>query len=514
MTYWSEMMKKYKAAIYLRLSKEDIEENNSIDIQREITTKYAKEHGYNIVQEYIDNGYSGILDSRPALNRLITDITRNKIDMVIVKDMSRFTRDKNLTSYYTDVFFPDNDVRLISVTEYIDTGERYEIDDIVALKGIVNQSYLEDISQKIKAVKTNLKNQGKFIEASVAYGYKKDKLDKTKIVLDENVAYVVKEIFELFINNVEPTEIAKRLNSKHIQTPSQYLKLKNQGKYWTKSAVNRILNNPIYCGKLVLNKYESNINLKKRIANRKSKYKYLENTHEAIIKPEVFEEVQRIKGNITKEDLKEYVYLLKGLVFCKNCGRKMTYKNSKPIRIDKNGKVTGKKNELGYFICTEHYRHKDVCNEWIKIMETDLNKIVLSKISKRLKKLQLGKYANNIMSYKEMINPNLNEAKKVKNEISKRESNFKILYSKRVEEIISEEEFISKYNKYKTEILELKKKLDRLENNKIRHSSKSELNKLVIEFSKTKNFDNYIIKKLVEKIEIGKGGEVKITLKV
>ena len=238
-------MKDYKAAIYLRLSKEDIEANNSIDMQREITTNYAKQHSYNIIEEYVDNGYSGILDSRPALDKLITDITRNKINMLIVKDMSRLTRDKNLTSYYTDIFFPDNDVRLISVTEYIDTGERYEIDDVVALRGIVNQSYLEDISKKIKAVKTNLKKQGKFIEASVAYGYQKDKLDKTKIVLDENVAYVVKEIFELFINNVGPTEIAKRLNSKHIQTPSQYLKLKNQGKYWTKSIVNRILNNQI-----------------------------------------------------------------------------------------------------------------------------------------------------------------------------------------------------------------------------------------------------------------------------
>ena len=507
-------MKEYKAAIYLRLSKEDIEANNSIDMQREITTNYAKQHNYNITQEYVDNGYSGILNSRPALDKLITDITRNKINMLIVKDMSRLTRDKNLTSYYTDIFFPDNDVRLISVTECIDTGERYEIDDVVAIRGIVNQSYLEDISKKIKAVKTNLKKQGKFIEASVAYGYKKDKLDKTKIIIDENVAYVVKEIFKLFINNVGPTEIANRLNNNHIQTPSQYLELKNQGKYWTKSSVNRILNNPIYCGRLVLNKYENNIKLKKRIVARKNQYQYLENTHEAIIEPEVFEKVQKMKRNMTKDDLKEYVCLLKGLVFCKNCGRRMSYKNSSPIRIDKNGKVTGKKNNLGYFICTEHYRHKDVCNEWVKIKEIDLNKMVLDKISKRLKKLQLGKYAEDIMAYKESLNPNLNEAKKIKNEISKKESNFKILYSKKVEEIISEEEFIVEYNKYQEEITELKKKLDRLETNKISYSSKSELDKLIADFSETKKFDNAILKKLVEKIEIGEDNEVKITLKV
>ena len=94
------MMREYKAAIYLRLSKEDIEKNNSIDMQREITTKYAKDHNYKIVNEYVDNGYSGILNSRPELDKMIRDITLGKIDMLIVKDMSRLTRDKNLTSYF------------------------------------------------------------------------------------------------------------------------------------------------------------------------------------------------------------------------------------------------------------------------------------------------------------------------------------------------------------------------------------------------------------------------------
>ena len=255
------MMREYKAAIYLRLSKEDIEKNNSIDMQREITTKYAKDHNYKIVNEYVDNGYSGILNSRPELDKMIRDITLGKIDMLIVKDMSRLTRDKNLTSYFTDIFFPDNDVRLISVTEYVDTGERYEIDDAVALRGIVNQSYLEDISKKIKAVKTNLKNQGKFIEASVAYGYKKDNLDKRKIVIDEEVSSNIIEIFNLYIDGIGPVEIANRFNKRKIKTPSQYLNLKHQAQYWTKSMIARILVNPIYCGRLVTNKYYNDFKL-------------------------------------------------------------------------------------------------------------------------------------------------------------------------------------------------------------------------------------------------------------
>lgn len=204
-------MKEYKAGIYLRLSKEDTNTNNSIEAQRDITLKYAKEHNINVINEYVDNGYSGIIDSRPALNKMIIDILRKKIDMVIVKDLSRLTRDKNKTGYYTEIFFPDNDVRLVSVTEFIDSGERYEIDDTIMLRGIMNQSYIEDTSKKIKAVKTNMKKQGKYVEKNVPYGYKKDENDKYKVIVDEDVADNVKLTFNMYLNGFTQGEIAKYL---------------------------------------------------------------------------------------------------------------------------------------------------------------------------------------------------------------------------------------------------------------------------------------------------------------
>lgn len=204
-------MKEYKAGIYLRLSKEDTNTNNSIEAQRDITLKYAKEHNINVINEYVDNGYSGIIDARPALNKMIIDILRKKIDMVIVKDLSRLTRDKNKTGYYTEIFFPDNDVRLVSVTEFIDSGERYEIDDTIMLRGIMNQSYIEDTSKKIKAVKTNMKKQGKYVEKNVPYGYKKDENDKYKVIVDEDVADNVKLIFNMYLNGLTQGKIAKYL---------------------------------------------------------------------------------------------------------------------------------------------------------------------------------------------------------------------------------------------------------------------------------------------------------------
>ena len=128
-------------------------------------------NNYKVLKEYIDNGYSGILDSRPGLNEMMVDIQSGLINMVIVKDISRLTRNKNKTGWYTEVFFPDNDVRFISVTEFIDSGERYDIDDSIMLRGIANQYYIADISRKVRANKNAMKEAGKFVENKVPYGY-------------------------------------------------------------------------------------------------------------------------------------------------------------------------------------------------------------------------------------------------------------------------------------------------------------------------------------------------------
>ena len=243
-------MEKYRAGIYLRLSKEHSEENNSIEAQREITTNYAVKNGYKIVKEYADNGYSGILDSRPALDQMMIDISRGFINMVIVKDISRLTRNKNKTGWYTEIFFPDNDVRFISVTEFIDSGERYEIDDTIMLRGIANQYYITDISKKVKANKKAMKDSGQFVENSAPYGYKKSDSDKHKIIIDENVADNIRAIYNMYIEGKTSTQIAKYLDSKKIKSPSRYMKMKNWTKKWSDEQINDILRNPFYIGNM------------------------------------------------------------------------------------------------------------------------------------------------------------------------------------------------------------------------------------------------------------------------
>lgn len=242
-------MKEYRAGIYLRLSKEHEEKNNSIEAQREITTKYAIGKGYKIVKEYVDNGYSGILDKRPALNEMMLDITRGIIDMVIVKDISRLTRNKNKTGWYTEIFFPDNNIRFISVTEFIDSGDRYEIDDSIMLRGMANQYYITDISKKIRANKNAMKQTGQFVEHYAPYGYKKQENDKHKIIIDEDVADNIRKIYDMYIEGKKSNQIAEYLNSNKIKNPSRYMKLKNATKRWNTEQINDILRNPFYCRK-------------------------------------------------------------------------------------------------------------------------------------------------------------------------------------------------------------------------------------------------------------------------
>ena len=206
-------------------------------------------NGYKIVKEYADNGYSGILDARPKLNEMMIDIARGFINMVIVKDISRLTRNKNKTGWYTEIFFPDNDVRFISVTEFIDSGDRYEIDDSIMLRGIANQYYITDISKKIRANKKAMKESGQFVENCVPYGYKKEENDKHKVIIDENVADNIRKIYDMYIDGKTSSQIAEYLNSQKIKNPSRYMKLKNASRKWREGEISDILSNPFYCRK-------------------------------------------------------------------------------------------------------------------------------------------------------------------------------------------------------------------------------------------------------------------------
>lgn len=504
-------MNKYKACVYMRLSKEDINENNSITAQKEIAYNYAKKNGITIIKEYEDNGYSGMLDSRPAFNKMIYDILNRKINMVIVKDISRLTRDKNKTGYYTEVFFPNNDIRFVSVTEMIDSGERYEIDDTIMMRGIMNQCYVEDISKKVRAVLDNYKSQGRYVEYYVPYGYKKDENDKYKVITDENVVDNVKLIFDMYIQGFSQSQIANKLNEMGELTPKEYKGLKSVAGKWTQDIISRILSNPFYTGKMIINKSKSNIKTKKRKKTPKEDWIFVENTHEPIICQEQFEKVEEIRNKKFLKTKVKYEYLLRDLVYCGHCNAKMQYKYRSRTKI--HNKRLEKPQLTWYYKCRMIYRFPEICNRGHTIQEKVLNQIVIKSLKDKLKYIKIDKATNTITRGYKNINVSYKLLQKYKNLKMKIDNNMKILYNDRVEKKISTEKFKIHYNELKEKSKEYENKIEELKKECEKNISIKRLSQIIDDFKSGKEFTNDIMKELIEKIKVYEDKKIEIIFK-
>ncbi len=505
-------MREYKAGLYLRLSHEDIQENNSIEAQRVITTEYAIKHKYNIVDEYVDNGYSGMLDSRPGLNKMIVDILTNKINMVIVKDISRLTRDKNKTGYYTEVFFPDNDIRFISVTEMIDSGDRYEIDDSIMLRGIVNQYYVADMSRKIKSVKTNKKKNGEYVEYYVPYGYKKDIEDKYKVLVDEQVSENVKLMFKMYLQGYSQGNIAKHLTSLGIDTPKKYKGQKAKINEWRNDTISRILKDPFYTGQMIINKYVTDYKTKKSKKTPRDKWILIEGKHEPLVSKEDYEKVQqKLKDNFNKPKQK-YDYLLRGLVYCGHCKARMQYKYRTRTKV--RDKILENPQKCWYYKCRMLYRFPSICNRGHTIQEKKLNDIVLKSLKKRLSRFKIDEYTGKVIDDYKKNDANYKLFEQYTKRKKKLESDVTILYNKKLESMISIDKFKEQYANLKQEIKDVELKISELEKLFNPYEIDGKLKEIIIDFKNGKEFTNEIIKELIERIEVYEDMKIDIVYKV
>lgn len=256
----------YKVAAYLRLSKEEFScerEYNSITNQKLIIDNYLKEHKEHLlVDYYIDDGYSSTNFDRPEFQRMLEDIKNKKIDVIIIKDLSRFSRNYIETGNFIEVIFTAMGVSVISVDENceIDSSDYYS-DDYLALKNLFNDMYAKDISKKVRSSLIVKKNNGEFTGKLAPYGYLKNPKDKHKFIIDKEASYIVKKIFNMILLGKSRKEIAEHLNNKNVLTPSLY-KLSNENKNnedlirskkLNAEIVNRILRNETYTGTLIQN---------------------------------------------------------------------------------------------------------------------------------------------------------------------------------------------------------------------------------------------------------------------
>ena len=301
----------YKVAAYLRLSKEEYsneKESNSITNQKLIIDNYLKEHReYKLVDYYIDDGYSGTNFDRPEFQRMLGDIKNKKIDVLLIKDLSRLGRNYIETGNFVEVVFPAMGVSVISVDENyeIDSSDYYS-DDYLALKNLFNDMYAKDISKKVRSSLIVKKQNGEFVGKLAPYGYIKDPKDKHKFLVDKNVSHIIRKIFDMILDGKSRRQVTDFLNDNDILTPSEYLNIdKNRDvsvmKKWNPEMVNTILKNENYTGTLLQCKRRKlNYRVNKQIQLEKENWIITPNHHEAIISKEKFDKVQDILNRQAK----------------------------------------------------------------------------------------------------------------------------------------------------------------------------------------------------------------------
>ena len=344
----------YHVGLYIRLSKEDENEgpSESVNNQRSMLEEFVKQHRLSVFDTYVDDGWSGTSFDRPAFQRLIADIEAKKVNMVITKDLSRLGRDYILTGHYMERYFPEHRVRYISLLDGIDTGVDSTANDITPFRAIMNDMYAKDISKKISSVKHDKQRKGLFIGGKPVYGYKMHPTEKNKIVIDEAVAPVVRRIFGMALSGMSCRQIATRLNEEYVPTPATYagLPVGKPGPYtglWSSERISDMLQNETYIGNMVQGRSRKiNYKTKKCIRQQPKDWVVVEGTHEPLIDRETFDKVRRLVDSRKHTRSRTYDFLLKGLIFCHECGYPLAVLNRKNARGE----------DVLYFVCRTYQR--------------------------------------------------------------------------------------------------------------------------------------------------------------
>jgi len=373
----------YTAGLYIRLSKEDENKKNinseSVENQKDILNAYASKNNYMVYDTYIDDGYTGTNFNRPGFSRLISDIESKKINMVIVKDLSRFGRDYILTGYYLEMFFPSKNIRFISILDNYDSINN--INEFMPFKSIINDMYSKDNSKKIKAALRIKQQLGKWVGGCTPFGYSKDPKDKNHLIINKEESIIVKKIYSLFLKGYSINQISKYLFDNGIPTPTMSRKIKKLSKHlnWSATTIRTILTNELYTGDLVQNRRcRINYKIRKLIRNNRDDWIIIKNTHDKIISKKDFFNVQRLlKENKCVRKNNSNIELLSGLIKCYECKKRIVFQkiNNKIYTICNTYKKYSKLN-----LCTTHSNnYKEIENSVIEELHKYVNDIAINR---------------------------------------------------------------------------------------------------------------------------------------
>ena len=453
-------------ALYVRLSRDDENEgdSNSIQHQIEILTKYCKDHDISRYQIYKDDGFSGTNFKRPGFLDMIGDIEAGLVNMVIVKDMSRFGRNYLEVGLYTEIRFPEMGVRFIAVNDGVDSDDQMG-NDFTPFRNIINEWYAKDTSKKIRAVFRNKGMSGQRLAVNAPYGYIKG--EDGHLLVDEETAPVVELIFQLCVEGNGPGKIARMLKEREIPTPGT-ITFQRTGQTscyfpddpcrWNPATVLSILGQDAYLGRTTNFKttklsYKS----KKTVINSPDKWAVFEGTHEAIIDKETWEIVQKSREHRRRPTKMGEMGLFSGLAYCADCGAKLYHHRS----------ITLTKEQESY-ICSNYQSRKKCTAHYIRAVV--LEQLVLQNLQRVVAYAQEdeNEFVRRVMENKTAVQRAEQEQAKRKLEkqerrISELDRIIQQLYEDRVSGALSAERFAKLSGGYEKEQEELKQSAKELQ---------------------------------------------------
>lgn len=496
----------YHVALYIRLSKEDENEgpSESVTNQKSLLNEFVQQHRLSVYDTYIDDGWSGTNFDRPDFQRMIGDIEAKKVNMVITKDLSRLGRDYIMTGHYMERYFPEKRVRYISLLDGIDTGVESTANDITPFRAIMNDMYAKDISKKIKSVKRDKQRKGQFIGGKPVYGYKMHPTEKNKIVIDEEAAPMVRRIFGMALDGMSCRQIAAQINAEGIPTPAAYagLPVAKPGPYtglWSSERISDMLQNETYIGNMVQGR-SVKISYKSKKCRKQAPENWVvvEGTHEPIIDDETFRKVRMLVNSRRHTRSRTYDFLLKGLIFCHECGYPLAVLNRKNARGE----------DVLYFVCRTYQRFTKagVCT-CHSIKEKTVTDAVLAKVQEvceaHLNPTELLPVAEKAVEEARRAESHEAEMQALRNKIDSLTANLDRMYLDKLSGLLAEADFERIYQRVKQERSSLEEKLKDLERQKASLIPKKDrARELVQRFIDSAFTSRELLVSLIERVEL------------
>lgn len=459
-------------AIYCRLSRDDelTGESNSIVNQKAILKKYAQEQGFRNIQFFVDDGYSGANFNRPDWKRMIELVENDKVGVIIAKDMSRIGRNYLEVGLYTEMLFPEHDVRFIAVNSGVDSANQQD-NDFTPFLNIINEFYVKDSSKKVKAVMKQKGESGEYLTTNPPYGYMKDPDNpKRHWIVDDEAAAVVRQIFAWCMEGFGPSQISKKLKEAKVDCPTaHWMKMgrnapakKPDNPYdWAPRTITGILEKQEYLGHMVNFKTcKQSYRSKKKLENPPDQWKIFENTHEAIIDEEIFARVQELRKNKRRPARTGKTNMFSGLVRCADYGEKLYYCTSNSFETRQDHFVCSTSRKKGKEVCDTHFIRAMVLEEGT----LQHMRLVIQCVADYEDAFRRALGAKRSEEAKKELSAKKRTLQKSENRLAELDRLFKRIYEDMVNGKLSEARFQMLSDDYEQEQADLRAKIEMLEN--------------------------------------------------